>query len=97
MAFADHSKLVVLMEKHTNALFRMAHVAPFGVGVQVLALLYQIQSVQANNLDRLYRAMYAKILDPQLAQSRRLALFISTLFKATTTAVWQSKSLLLGH
>ena len=80
--FADATKLGDLLENHTQGLFRMIHVAPFGVSVQVMALLTQILPVKANCLDRLYRAMYEKILDPHMADSRRLPLFISTLFKA---------------
>lgn len=81
LPFADGDQLGRLLEKHTNALFRMIHLATFGVSVQILALLFQILPSQLNALDRLYRAMYAKILDPRLTESRKLPLFISTLFK----------------
>jgi hypothetical protein len=44
-----------LATTHSNALFRMLHVAPFGVAVQALALLLQLSAGAGAVSDRFYR------------------------------------------
>lgn len=44
-----------LMEKHSASLFRISHTAPLGVGLQSLALLFQLLSAQSSASDRFYR------------------------------------------
>eukprot|EP00210_Caulerpa_lentillifera_P000607 g588.t1 len=82
LPFADQKELGGLIEKHLDALFRIIHIAPLGVGIQVISLLLQVANSTTNAIDRLYRAIYEKILDPHLSETRKLPLFISTVFKA---------------
>ena len=44
-----------LIEKHSDALFKMIHTAPFSVAVQALLLLFQLMSAQNAISDRFYR------------------------------------------
>ncbi len=44
-----------LIERHSDALFKMIHTAPFGVAVQALLLLYQLMAAQSAVSDRFYR------------------------------------------
>ena len=44
-----------LIEKHSDALFRMIHTAPFAVAVQALLLLFQLMATQNAVSDRFYR------------------------------------------
>ena len=44
-----------LIEKHSDALFKMIHTAPFSVAVQALLLLFQLMSAQNAINDRFYR------------------------------------------
>ena len=44
-----------LIEKHSDALFKMIHTAQFSVAVQALLLLYQLMSAQNAINDRFYR------------------------------------------
>lgn len=82
LPFADHKELGDLMRKHLDALFRIIHIAPIGVGIQVIALLLQVSNSASLGIDdRLYRVIYEKLLDGHLSDTRKLPLFISTLFK----------------
>lgn len=44
-----------LIEKHSDALFKMIHTAPFSVAVQALLLLHQLMAAQNAVSDRFYR------------------------------------------
>jgi ribosome biogenesis protein MAK21 len=44
-----------LAQRHADALFRIAHSAPFGVAVQSLSLLFQLLSAHSALSDRFYR------------------------------------------
>ena len=46
-----------LIEKHSHALFKMIHTAPFSVAVQALLLLFQLMSAQNAINDRYYRCV----------------------------------------
>ena len=45
-----------LIEKHSHALFKMIHTAPFAVAVQALLLLFQLMAAQNAVSDRFYRS-----------------------------------------
>ncbi|KAK9819570.1 hypothetical protein WJX81_001337 [Elliptochloris bilobata] len=68
--------------RHADALFRMLHVAPFGVRVQALALLQQLLADRGAMSDRFYRALYATLLAPELPGSTKAAMFLSLMFRA---------------
>ena len=44
-----------LVQRHSDALFRMVHTASFGVAVQALLLLFKLMSAQNSVSDRFYR------------------------------------------
>lgn len=52
-----------LMHRHSQALFRISHTAPLGVGLQALALLFQLLTAQSAASDRFYRwgRVYVKV------------------------------------
>lgn len=51
-----------LAERHADALFRIVHMAPFGVAVQALALLFQLLSARSAISDRFYRCATSSFL-----------------------------------
>ncbi|GMH33497.1 hypothetical protein BSKO_01331 [Bryopsis sp. KO-2023] len=71
-----------LVEEHLNNLFKIVHLAPIGVGIQALTLLFQVLAERSTSGDRLYRALYARLIAPSLLGSSKLPLMVSTLFRA---------------
>lgn len=53
--FVAPDRVEPLVESHAPALFRIVHVAPFGVAVQALLLLLQLMSARSAINDRFYR------------------------------------------
>ena len=53
--FVAPDRVEPLVEVHAPALFRIVHVAPFGVAVQALLLLLQLMSARSAINDRFYR------------------------------------------
>ena len=51
-----------LVQRHSDALFRMVHTASFGVAVQALLLLFQLMSAQNSVSDRFYRWVEVMLL-----------------------------------
>ena len=51
-----------LVQRHSDALFRMVHTASFGVAVQALLLLFQLMSAQNSVSDRFYR--WVELMSP---------------------------------
>ena len=54
-----------LVQRHSDALFRMVHTASFGVAVQALLLLFQLMSAQNSVSDRFYRWVEVTSLQQQ--------------------------------
>ncbi|MCO5553080.1 hypothetical protein L7F22_006601 [Adiantum nelumboides] len=71
-----------LVEENTPVLFRLVHSKSFNVGVQALMLLYQLLAKNNTVSDRLYRALYAVLLSPELFKSTKMELFLGLMFKA---------------
>jgi ribosome biogenesis protein MAK21 len=77
-----------LVERHSDPLFRLVHVAPFTVSLQALMLLYQLLSGGAGSggaagcSDRFYRALYGCMLSEGPRASGSAAQFMSLLHKA---------------
>ena len=63
-------------------LFRVVHLGAFGVAVQALMLVAQVMDSRSVLSDRLYRALYTKLLDPQLPHSSKQGMFLSVLFRS---------------
>lgn len=53
--YVETANTDALADKHSQALFRISHAAPLGVGLQSLALLFQLMSAQSAASDRFYR------------------------------------------
>ena len=63
-------------------LYGVAHKSNFATGCQSLLLLFQIHMSKAGMLpDRFYRAVYTKMLSPELFESKRHALFLNIVKK----------------
>lgn len=59
------------------------HVGPLATGVQSLALLFQVMEGRQAVSARYYRALYQKLMDPQLTlRSAQQAMFLNLLFKS---------------
>lgn len=69
-------------EAQMDTLFRVVHIASFNKSVQALLLIFQVMFAQKNITDRFYRALYAKLLSPEIFHSTRIGLFLNVLFKA---------------
>ena len=69
------------IEKHLQTIFRVVHTAHFNVSVQALMLLFQILGTREEIQDRFYRALYVKLLDPELERSSRQAMFLNLVYK----------------
>ena len=75
MLFVDLSNLVCVhvcvdsfpsLEGHLDSLFKIVHVGPLATGVQALHLLFLVMEASKTVSARYYRALYHKLLDPQL-------------------------------
>lgn len=71
-----------VFEKHMNTLYRVTHSANFNTAVQALILIHQVSKDQASLSDRFYRTLYESLLDPRLATSSKLRLYLNLMFKA---------------
>ncbi|KAK9809457.1 hypothetical protein WJX73_009608 [Symbiochloris irregularis] len=80
--YVDTSVSETLIDKHSGSLFRISHTAPLGVGLQSLALLFQLLTAQSAASDRFYRALYALLLAPEASSSSRAPLLCSLVFRA---------------
>lgn len=80
--YVDASEVEPLVDKSGEQLFRIAHVAPFTVGVQALMLLFQLMSSRNALSDRFYRALYSVLLTDGPTTSTKAPMFLSMLYKA---------------
>eukprot|EP00051_Salpingoeca_urceolata_P022947 m.381975 g.381975 ORF g.381975 m.381975 type:complete len:326 (-) comp20045_c7_seq11:1080-2057(-) len=71
-----------LFQKHVDTLFKVVHVGSFSCSVQALMLLLQVMDTHQTLSDRLFRAIYAKLMDPQLFSSSKQAMFLNIVFRA---------------
>ncbi|VVT55489.1 uncharacterized protein SAPINGB_P004622 [Magnusiomyces paraingens] len=78
--FADLPKDV--FESHINTIYRVTHSANFNTGIQALILLFQMSQGEKSLSDRFYRTLYESLLDPRLASSSKLRLYLNLMFKA---------------
>lgn len=69
-------------KKQIDTLFRIVHTGSFATSIQALTLLFQVMSTSRTLSDRFYRALYAKLLDPQLLSTSKHALFLNLIFRA---------------
>jgi ribosome biogenesis protein MAK21 len=84
------------MDQHIDALYRISHTAPPAAATQALMLLFQL-AVGSGDIegepaskdesttvrkDRFYRALYSKLVEPDMFTGRQLTLFFNLLFRA---------------
>jgi ribosome biogenesis protein MAK21 len=55
-----------------DMLFKIVHITTFNKSVQALLLIFQVMFAQKNVTDRFYRAVYAKLLSPDIFGSVRV-------------------------
>lgn len=72
----------VAVDEHMDMLFKVIHVGAFGCAVQALMLVSQVMDDRNTPSDRLYRALYHKLLDPQLPHSSKQGMFLNVLFRS---------------
>lgn len=72
-----------LLKKRLDTLFRITHTSTFNVSIQALLLIFRVASAKKDILERFYRALYASMHDPRLANSSKQALYLNLLFRAT--------------
>jgi len=86
------------MEKHVDALYKIAHTAPPAASTQALMLLFNLavgthsggstgpgpkSDAYNARMDRFYRALYSKVGDPSMLVGRQLTMFFNLVYKAT--------------
>ncbi|XP_078085710.1 CCAAT/enhancer-binding protein zeta [Mustelus asterias] len=75
------------MMEQMDTLFRVVHVVNFTTSVQALMLLFQVMDSQQAVSNRYYVALYRKLLDPELAQCSKQAMFLNLLYKSLKSDV----------
>ncbi|KAA8915722.1 hypothetical protein TRICI_002129 [Trichomonascus ciferrii] len=78
--FSDLPKSI--FDKHIDTLYQVTHSANFNTSLQALILIHQISRSQGTLIDRYYRTLYESLLDPRLAASSKLRLYLNLLFKS---------------
>lgn len=78
--FSDLPKSI--FDKHIDTLYQVTHSANFNTSLQALILIHQISRTQGTLIDRYYRTLYESLLDPRLATSSKLRLYLNLLFKS---------------
>ena len=71
-----------MFSKQIDTLFKMVQVASFACSIQALTLLLQIMDSRSAVSDRFYKALYAKLLDPELTRSSKQAMFLNLVFRS---------------
>ena len=79
-----------LVHQQMDMIFNIVHTTSFNTSIQALMLLYQALSrsilagtTSGPNIDRFYRALYDKLLAPELLQSgAKYGLFLNLIYKA---------------
>eukprot|EP01135_Chromosphaera_perkinsii_P007650 Nk52_evm106s914 gene=Nk52_evmTU106s914 len=69
-------------EKYVDQLFKVVHQDNLTTSIQALMLLFHISDKQNVSSDRYYRALYAKLLDPQLGKASKVGLFLNLVYKS---------------
>jgi len=90
--YVSSEEVEPLIDAHSHSLFKLVHTGSFGVATQALLLLYQLMSSQSSISDRFYRALYAALLNKELAVSTKAPLFLSLFLKAVKDDVSINRS-----
>ena len=65
-----------MIDSHVDSMFRVVHTGSFSASTQCLNVLYAVQSGRLSVTDRFYRALYARLLAPELLTARKQGLFL---------------------
>merc|ERR1711871_1616140 len=68
--------------KMTDALFRLVHTSSLATSIQALMLLLHVMLARKVLSARYYRALYAKLLDPELRTTAKHSIFLNLLYKS---------------
>ncbi len=80
-------------ENEIDVLFRTVHTAPFGTAVQALLVLFHVTNTSSSQsaalslpaskaAARFHRALYEKLLAPELGRSNKQSLFLNLIYRA---------------
>lgn len=72
----------MIMERHLDTLFKIAHSSNFNTGIQALLLIQHLSAARNLGSDRFYRTLYESLLDPRLITSSKQALYLNLLLRA---------------
>ncbi|KAL7942324.1 CBF/Mak21 family domain-containing protein [Trichoderma barbatum] len=72
----------LVMERHLDTLFKIAHSSNFNTGIQALLLIQHLSTARNLGSDRFYRTLYESLLDPRLMTSSKQALYLNLLLRA---------------
>ena len=67
---------------HIDTLFKVVHAGAFGCSIQALSLLLQVMDGKQAVSDRFFRAVYEKLLDPDLLTSSKQAMFLNLVYRS---------------
>jgi ribosome biogenesis protein MAK21 len=70
-----------IYDEQLDSLFRVVHQGTFNTAIQALLLLHQVMAARSAVSARFYRALYDKLLSPDLLHSSKHALFLNLLYK----------------
>lgn len=69
-------------DQYMDPLFRVAHADSFSSALQALALLLQVSQAGSMQNDRLYCALYSRLVDASESSEKLQAVFLNLVFKA---------------
>ncbi|KAL7794571.1 CBF/Mak21 family domain-containing protein [Trichoderma ceciliae] len=72
----------MVMERHLDTLFKIAHSSNFNTGLQALLLIQHLSTARNLGSDRFYRTLYESLLDPRLITSSKQALYLNLLLRS---------------
>mmetsp|Transcript_1401 Transcript_1401/g.1883 ORF Transcript_1401/g.1883 Transcript_1401/m.1883 type:complete len:1050 (-) Transcript_1401:826-3975(-) len=70
------------MEEQIDTLFQIVHVAAFSTSTQALMLLLHIMLARKAVSDRFFRALYGKMLSPEVLDTGKQTMFLNVLYRA---------------
>lgn len=71
-----------IFDKYLDSFYRVTHSANFNTSVQALTFIFQVSKSEKSLSDRYFRTLYESLLDPRLAVSSKLRLYLNLLFKS---------------
>lgn len=86
-------QVTVLFKVETNVVnvvdrIQIVHRSTFNCSIQALMLLFQVMNTKKTDVaDRFYRALYSKMIDPELRTTSNQGMFLNLMYRAMKTDV----------